>query len=122
MGFTASTNTLKQSTLDFLGNTAGAKKYFYLVQYTKGDETSINLTISFIFDKISTTTQFKSSPADTATVAQQTFTMTGTSTTNWCIPVTIPAFVTHIVAALGSTGGTPTATVVIDGFPDTTVV
>lgn len=118
MGYTSSTNTLTKSTLDFIGNTNGAKKYVYFVQYTKGDETAATLSISYIKDKLSATTQFKSSPVDTATVAQTVFTITGSQ--NVCIPITVPACVTHIVAALGSTGSTPTGTIVIDGFVDST--
>jgi deoxycytidylate deaminase len=117
MAFTASTTTLKKSTLDFIGTLTGtsANKFVFYVQYTKGDETSINLAISFIKIRLSASTQFKSSPLDTATVAQQVFTITGSQ--NVRIPVTVSDEADSIVAALGNTGGTPTGTVVVDGFP-----
>jgi len=117
MAFTASTSTLNKSTLDFIGKIRGARttKFVYYIQYTKGDETSIKLSISFIKNRLSTTTQFVSSPVDTATVAQQVFTITGTQ--NVRIPVTITEEADYIVAALGNTGGTPTGTVVVDGYP-----
>jgi hypothetical protein len=120
MGFTASTNSLKQSTLTFTGNIgrSGAKKFVYFVQYTKGDETAATLSISFIKKSISATTTFNSSPVDTATVAQQVFTITGTQ--NVAIPVTVHECADSIVAVLASTGSTATGTIVVDGFPDLT--
>ena len=113
MAFTASTTTLGQSVLTFTGNIkgTGAKKYIYFVQYTKGDETNAKLSISFIKNSVT----FLSSPVDTATVAQQVFTITGTQ--NVAIPVTIPINANSIVAVLSNTGGTPTGTVVVDGYP-----
>jgi len=118
MAFTASTNNLSLSVLTFTGNIKGtmAGKYVFFCQYLKGDETNAKLSISFIKGAISTTTAFLSSPTDTATVAQQVFTITGTQ--NVAIPITIPSNATSIVAVLSNTGGTPSGTVVVDGFPD----
>jgi hypothetical protein len=118
MAWTATTSSLKKSTLDFIGNVGrtGATKFVFYVQYTKGDETAATLGISFINDRISASTQFVSSPVDTATVAKQTFTITGTK--NTVVQVTVPKCVSSVVAALGSTGSTATGTIVIDGYPD----
>jgi len=120
MAFTATTNSLKKSTLTFTGNIgrSGAKKFVYFIQYTKGDETAATLSISFIKNSISTTTAFASSPVDTAAVAQQVFTITGTQ--NVTIPVTVPMCASAIVAILANTGSTATGTIIIDGFPDLT--
>lgn len=118
MAWTATTSSLKKSTLDFIGNVGGtgATKFVFYIQYTKGDETAATLSISFINDNISSSTQFVSSPVDTATVAKQVFTITGTK--NTIVQVTIPKCVSSVVAALGSTGATATGTIVIDGYPD----
>ena len=117
MSWTATTTTLTKSTLDFIGNLKGthADIFYCYVQYTKGDETAATLSLSFIDDRISATTQFKGAVKDTATVAQLVFTVTGTQ--NVCIPISVPPDASHIVLALSHTGSTPTGTIAIDGFP-----
>lgn len=119
MALTATTNSLTKDTLDFKGTVggSGASKFVYYVQYTKGAETAVKLSISFIKNSISTTTQFVSSPVDTATAAQQVFT-TPSATGNWVIPVTIPKCVDVVVAALAHTAGSPDGSVVVDGYPN----
>ena len=112
MAFTVSTNSLTLDTLTLTGPVAGAKKYVWFISYVKGDETNAKLSVSFIKGGVT----YVSSPLDTAAVAQQVFTITGAKSV--AIPVTVPAGVTSIVGVLSNTGGTPTGTLVVDGYPD----
>lgn len=112
----ASTSSLKQSTFTFTGNIgrSGAKKFVLFVQYVVGDGSALTLSVSFIKNSISSSTTFKSSPTDTATVAQQVFTVTGSM--DVAIPITVPINASAIVI-IASGDGT-TGTLVLDGYPD----
>jgi len=113
----ATTSTLKKDTFTFTGNLegSGADKFVYFLQYVVGSGGSaMTLSVSFIKESISTTTTFVSSPTDTATVAQQVFTITGSK--NVAVPVTVPLNATSIVAVVSADGAA--GTLVIDGYPD----
>jgi hypothetical protein len=110
--------TLSITGVNYIGNhgRTGAGKYNLCPSYVKGNEDTVTFSVSFIKNSISTTTQFVSSPTDTATVAQQVFTITGTK--NAIIPITVPKCVDGIVISLGSSGSAPTGTIAIKGYPD----
>lgn len=108
--------TLNITAVTFVGNLAGtnASKYVLFAQYVVGNGSAVTLSVSFRKKGISSTTNFKSSPLDTATIAQQVFTVTGTM--NVAIPITVPANASAIVI-LPSGNGT-TGTLTLDGYPD----
>jgi hypothetical protein len=108
--------TLNITAVTFVGNLSrtNAKKFVLFAQYVVGNGSAVTLTISFRKRAISATTNFRSSVTDTATVAQQVFTVTGTM--NAAIPITVPASASDIVI-LPSGDGT-TGTLVLDGYPD----
>jgi len=118
MAFTSTTNTLTKSTADFIGPLTGlhADTYALKVNYTKGDESTATLAVSFIFNKISTSTQFKCSTLNTATAAQLIFSLSATGI--WYLPFSIPPSADKVVVALSSTGSTATGTIIIDGWPE----
>jgi len=110
--------TLSITAVNYIGNCSktAAGKFLYYVAYTKGAEDTATLSISFIKNGLSTCRFYRSSPVDTTTVAQQVFTVTGTK--NAVVPVTIPRCVDSVVASLASSGASPTATIVLNGYPD----
>jgi hypothetical protein len=108
--------TLNITAVNYIGATAKAKQYVFYIAYTKGDESTAVLSISTIKNDISTTTQFKLSPDNTATPAQLAFTLSATN--NFKCPLDISKTDDYIVATLTHSGSTPTGTITIKGYPD----
>ena len=110
--------TLNITAVTLVGNLAGtnASKYVLFAQYVVGNGSAVTLSTSFRKKVISSTTNFKSSPLDTATIAQQVFTVTGTM--NVAIPITIPENASSIVILPGGAGVGTTGTLTLDGYPD----
>lgn len=108
--------TLNITAVTFVGNLSrtNAKKFILFAQYAVGNGSAVTLTISFRKRGISATTNFRSSVTDTATVAQQVFTITGTM--NATVPITVPVSASGIVILPAGDG--TTGTLVLDGYPD----
>jgi hypothetical protein len=88
------------------------------IDYTKGDETSINFTYGFAYK-----TSYATAPvaADysyvstgVAAVAKDTRTITGSS--RFSFIVAVPDRASHLFISWGNTGGTPTGTIAWAGY------
>ena len=88
------------------------------VNYTKGDETTINFTYAFAYKTSYATApvlaDYSYMSTNAAAVAKDTRTITGTS--RWTFKIDVPDRASHLVIVWGNTGGSPTATSTFEGY------
>lgn len=120
-GYTASSSTLGVSNLvsvvNFTGSLGGthANTCNVFIGYTKGDESSTVISVGFIKKALSITTVYKGAIPATATVAQQTYTISATG--NWSLSFPVDGAADKIVLSVAGTGSSPTGTLAIDAYP-----
>jgi hypothetical protein len=98
----------------------GNKAYFDIV-YTAGDETSVSFTISYLYAAAAPTATTNLSYFPESDSSGQFSVMTRTllksvGNQRYTVAVDVPDRATYVVITFASTGGTPTGTIVIDGF------
>jgi len=95
----------------------GNKAYFDIV-YTKGDETSVSFTLSYLYASAAptATTNLSYFPEADSTGLLTTMSRTMSATGRYTVSIEVPDRATFVVITFANTGGTPTGTLVIDGF------
>jgi len=95
----------------------GNKAYFDIV-YTKGDETSVSFTLAYLYSATAptATTNLSYFPESDSSGVLSTLSRTMSATGRYTVSVEVPDRAAYVVITFANTGGTPTGTVVIDGF------
>jgi hypothetical protein len=88
------------------------------VVYTKGDETNVYFTIGYLYGTTVPTavTNVSYLPESDSTGTLTALTRYIAASGRYTIKVDVPDRVTYVVITFAATGGTPTGTVVIDGY------
>lgn len=95
-----------------------ANKVYYDIVYTKGDETSVSFNIAYLYASAAptATTNLSYFPEADSTGLLTSMTRTMSATGRYTISAEVPDRATYVVITFANTGGTPTGTVVIDGY------
>jgi hypothetical protein len=95
-----------------------ANKVYYDIVYTKGDETSVAFTISYLYAATAptATTNLSYFPESDSTGLLSTMSRSISATGRYTISAEVPDRAKYVVITFAATGGTPTGTVVIDGY------
>ena len=95
----------------------GNKAYFDIV-YTKGDETSVSFTLAYLYASAAptATTNLSYFPEANSSGVIATMSRTMSATGRYTVSVEVPDRAAYVVITFANTGGTPTGTIVIDGF------
>lgn len=93
-------------------------KVYYDIVYTKGDETSVSFTISYLYTSTAptATTNLSYFPEADSSGVITTMTRTMSASGRYTISAEVPDRATYVVITFANTGGSPTGTIVIDGY------
>lgn len=98
----------------------GNKAYFDIV-YTAGDETSVNFTIGYLYSAtaptaITNVSYFPESDSSGQFSVMSRTLLKSVGNQRYTVSVEVPDRAQYIVITFAATGGTPTGTIVIDGY------
>jgi len=98
-------------------NPYAANKVYFDINYTKGDETSIQMTVAYCFTAavpVAGTLSYFPEADSSGVITAMSRTMSATK--RYTISVEVPDRARWVIITFTNTGGTPTGTVVIDGY------
>lgn len=105
------TMVVTSTTAIFNASAHGPGGYIYLT-YTKGDETSTQIAISYANKTLSTTSYFSHVTSYAGTLQPTVYTLTASG--SYRIPFTFGSTERYMKLTFSNTGGTPTGTIAVD--------
>jgi hypothetical protein len=95
-----------------------ANKVYFDIVYTKGDETSVSFTIAYLYAATAptVTTNLSYFPESDSTGLLSTMSRSMSASGRYTVSVEVPDRARYVVITFSNTGGSPTGTVVIDGY------
>jgi hypothetical protein len=97
-----------------------ANKVYFDIVYTAGDETSINFTVGYLYGSatpaVANISYFPESDSSGQFSVLTRTLLKSVGNQRYTVSVEVPDRASYVVITFASTGGTPTGTVVIDGY------
>lgn len=97
-----------------------ANKVYFDIVYTAGDETSVSFTVGYLYGSatpaVANVSYFPESDSSGQFSVMTRTLLKATGNQRYTVSVEVPDRASYIVITFSNTGGTPTGTIVVDGY------